>query len=289
LLLAIAPGVAHAATEVAITVDDLPVHGPLPAGASRRGIANEMLAAFRKHKVEEVYGFINSGHIADEGTRGVLEDWVKAGYPLGNHTANHPNLAKTELAKFISDIDANDETLKGVSAGKDYHWFRYPFLIEGESLEKRAAVRAHLKERGDRVAQVTIDFEDWEWNSAYARCQEKAPGRVGWLGKTYLKSALDALHESLALAKLTLNRPMKHILLLHVGAFDARMADELLSAYEREGVRFVPLKEALADGAFAEDPGVLMTHGMTFLDQLMKMKGLKYPPSPPSSVKEACK
>jgi len=30
--------------------------------------------------------------------------------------------------------------------GQDWHWFRYPFLWEGDTLEKRHAVRAYLKQ-----------------------------------------------------------------------------------------------------------------------------------------------
>ena len=41
-------------TRMAITVDDLPVHGPLPVGASRLSIAKKMLAAFDKQHLKGV-------------------------------------------------------------------------------------------------------------------------------------------------------------------------------------------------------------------------------------------
>ncbi len=52
----------------------------------------------------------------------------------------------------------------------DWHWFRYPYLREGETLEKRHAVATLLKDRGYRVAQVTLNFDDYAYNDPYTRC-----------------------------------------------------------------------------------------------------------------------
>lgn len=48
--------------EVAITIDDLPVHGDLPSGITRLDIANQIVATLNKHSIKNVYGFINAGH-----------------------------------------------------------------------------------------------------------------------------------------------------------------------------------------------------------------------------------
>jgi hypothetical protein len=54
------------AIEVAITVDDLPSHGDLPNDISRTKIAITMLAAFKKHDISGVYGFINGYNVTDQ-------------------------------------------------------------------------------------------------------------------------------------------------------------------------------------------------------------------------------
>jgi hypothetical protein len=55
-------------------------------------------------------------------------------------------------------------------------------LWEGDTLEKRRAVRAYLKEHGYRVAQVSLDFEDYAWNDAYSRCSAKGDeAAISWL------------------------------------------------------------------------------------------------------------
>lgn len=43
------------------------------------------------------------------------------------------------------------------------------------------------------------------------------------------------------------------MLLMHIGAFDARMMPRLLALYRHRGVRFVPLAEAERDPAYASD------------------------------------
>lgn len=48
---------------------------------------------------------------------------------------------------------------------------------------------------------------------------------------------------------LIFHRDIKNILLLHLGAFDALMFDELLTAYERHDIKFISIDEALQDVA----------------------------------------
>src|SRR5689334_8739649 len=46
-----------APVEVAVTVDDLPVHGQSFAGIDRAAIAERFIAAFKAHGLPPVYGF----------------------------------------------------------------------------------------------------------------------------------------------------------------------------------------------------------------------------------------
>src|SRR5689334_19819541 len=79
--------------EIAITVDDLPVHGPLPAGETRLGTAEKMIAALKAAGLRGVYGFANGGFAeANPGSDAALTAWRKAGFPLGNHSWSHANL-----------------------------------------------------------------------------------------------------------------------------------------------------------------------------------------------------
>jgi len=46
-----------------------------------------------------------------------------------------------------------------------WKFFRFPFLHEGDSYEKRNAVRQYLHERKYQLAPVTIDSNDWAWTA----------------------------------------------------------------------------------------------------------------------------
>jgi peptidoglycan/xylan/chitin deacetylase (PgdA/CDA1 family) len=161
----------------------------------------------------------------------------------------------------------------------DWHWFRYPYLREGNTLEKRNEVRAFLKERGYRVAQVTLDFWDWAFNDPYARCAAKNDqGAVAWLKETYMAQAAESLTQGQALATQIYGHDIPHVLLLHVGAFEIVMLPRLLELLEQRGFDLITLEEAQRDPAYAVDPGQLREGGSTLLHQMRDAKGLPQPP-----------
>lgn len=63
--------------DIAITVDDLPVHGELPPGVTRVALAQEHLRILKAHGVPEAYGFVNAGQLAREPERGMPPPWMR--------------------------------------------------------------------------------------------------------------------------------------------------------------------------------------------------------------------
>ncbi len=268
---------------VAITVDDLPAHGPVPPDVTRLSLHQRMLEAFAVHQAPRVYGFVNAARAADAPDHlAALHAWVDAGHPLGNHTFSHPRMQDLDLSAYLAEIDGNEPLLAElVHDPSVYRKFRYPFLIEGTSEATTLAVREHLRSRGYRVAEVTIDFFDWAFNPPYVRClslgDDEAVTRLRGL---FLDHALRMLQWSDAAAKQMYGRAIPHVLLLHVGAFGAEMMAPLLTAYERSGVEWITLDEALADPVYLDvpiEPGV--TQG-TLLDLMIEARGVAHPPRP---------
>jgi peptidoglycan/xylan/chitin deacetylase (PgdA/CDA1 family) len=288
------PVLRAAAQEVAITFDDLPAHAPLPSGTTRVGVARAILAAFKDAKIPEVYGFTNAGKLekVPEDLE-VLKVWREAGQPLGNHAYTHMNLTDNTAAGFEEDIQKNEPLLKQLMEGQDWHWFRYPYLHEGDTAEKRHAVRAYLKERGYRIAQVTMDFEDYAWNGPYARCMEKKDEKaIAWLKESYLNTAAEYMALDQKMAQQIFHREIKHVLLMHVGAFDAVMLPQLLEQMKKQGFKFVTLEAAEADPAYQTDPDAALADGGTLLDQIFDSQHLPYPPhadKPMKELRELCK
>ena len=158
------------AQQMAITFDDLPIHGDLPPGQTRLAIARSILNTLKGERLPPVYGFINGGRgTEDPQSPLVLEAWVQAGQPLGNHTWAHLDLNNETPDEFAADVVRNEPLLKRLMGKRDWHWLRYPYLHEGDTVQKRRAVRSWLGAHGYHIAEVSMDFEDYLWNAPYAR------------------------------------------------------------------------------------------------------------------------
>jgi len=266
--------------ELAITVDDLPVHGDDHPGVNRLEIAAKVIAALKATDSPVVYGFSNGEPLEwDPTVMDVLKTWGNAGYLLGNHTYSHMDLGQVRAEEFMVDIEKMDHLLDSISSGATgAKMFRYPYLSEGDTLEKRNMVREYLKRKGYRIAQVTVDYADWAWNNAYLRCavgnDEEA---IRWLRTHVVKAARRQLLHAQKLAKLLMGRDIKHILLLHVGEFNTVSLRDVLKAFNAEGVRFISLQTALADPVYEINPNLPMPDGKDFLEQLAAMKGVEDP------------
>jgi peptidoglycan-N-acetylglucosamine deacetylase len=276
------------AQEVALTFDDLPAHGPLPPGMTRLDVAKSIIATLKAANVPRVYGFINAVKLEQvPEDRAVLEEWRKAGFMLGNHTYTHMSLTDNTVEAFEKDIAANEPALRSLMGKEDWHWFRYPFLWEGNTLEKRDAVRAYLKEHGYRVAQVTLDFEDYAWNPPYARCAAKNDQKsIEWLKSSYLNTAKEYIELDQQMSQMLFGRDLKHVFLLHLGSFQTVMLPQLIELLKQKGFRFVTLDEAESDPAYQSNPNAGLKYGGTLLEQMIESHHFKYPPVPPKPMKE---
>jgi peptidoglycan/xylan/chitin deacetylase (PgdA/CDA1 family) len=280
--LMMAAGAAQAAAPVkmALTFDDLPAHSALPPGVTRMDVAGRLLAAFHDAGTGPVYGFINGVHEEREpDSVGVLSLWRAAGHPLANHTWTHKSLNGASLADWEADLVRNEPLLEKHMAGQDWRWVRYPYLNEGETPEKHIAARKALKARGYRIASVTMSFGDYAWNEPYARCMARGDtAAVAVLEASFLQAAKDSLDFERALSAKLYGRDIPYVLLMHAGAFDARMMPRLLAMYRDNGVTFVGLEEAERDKFYAADFKTQATAVPTTLEEAAKARGVALPP-----------
>ena len=250
-----------------------------PPGVSRLQVAQSILDTLKRQKLPPVYGFVNGIRTEEAPTSAaVLQAWRDAGQPLANHTWSHPDLEKITTAEFEADIEKNEPLLKQYMPDQDWHWLRYPFLHEGQTLEKHRAIRSWLKTHNYKVAEVSMDFEDYLWNAPYARCLAKGDDdAVQQLHDTYLATAESYIGTYRTLSQNLYQRDIAYVLLLHIGAFDAHMLPELLDLYRKHGFTFISLPEAEQDTAYAEDPDFAYPGGGGITEQLTAKRGLKFP------------
>jgi peptidoglycan/xylan/chitin deacetylase (PgdA/CDA1 family) len=284
-----AVGTSPARRQIALTFDDLPAHGPLPIGGDRLVIARTIIAALAQHHAP-AFGFMNATFGAgDPNAPKVLAAWRSAGLPIGNHTAGHVNLDTVGSSAFLADALHNEPAIAAVAGDSDWHWFRYPFLAEGQDASVRDTVRAGLRARGYRIAAVTMSFGDYAWNDAFARCTaRKDMTAIAALETSYLAAARAQAQRSRDLARAALGRDIPYVLLLHLGAFDARMLPRLLDLYERMGFGFTTLPEAEADPFYAGSRDLSQRGPTATLEAAANAKGLLVPANAPLPTAGVC-
>lgn len=274
------------AQQIAFTWDDLPAHSALPPGESRVEIGHKLIEAMKAAHMPPVYGFVNGIAIEREpASAPMMKDWRDAGFLLGNHTWSHMNLNTSSLADWDADLIKNEPVLQKYAAGTDWHWLRYPFLAEGDTPEKRAETRKFLADHGYRIAAVTMSFGDYMWNEPYARCVAKndTPA-IKQLESSYLQAASEDADFRRAMAKALFGHDIPYVLLMHVGAFDARMLPRLIDLYRSKGFSFVTLKEAENDPFYAAAIDPSMPDQPDSLEGAMRARNLPLPSPPKLAV-----
>jgi peptidoglycan-N-acetylglucosamine deacetylase len=296
LALATLAAAAEPRLEVALTFDDLPLNGGLPPGVTQTDIARDTLAVLRKHRIPPSYGFINAAKLerSADGAQ-ALKLWAQAGHPLANHTYTHLDLTRSSAEDFQREILRNEPALELLQldlpgkarAAHDWRWFRYPYLHEGDTLEKRRAIRAFLERNGYRIAQTTLDHEDYLWNSAHARCvAARDDESLRWLRASYLEEAREWIRFQRELARTVFGRDIRHVLLLHLGSFSPTILPDLFGLLKEEGFDIVTLERAQSDPVYALDPDFAEPRGGTLVELMMQARGIAWPADTPSKPRE---
>src|SRR5208337_551413 len=253
-----------AAQKLAITFDDLPRNGELPPGVTQAETAKNVVEILKKRHVPPVYGFVNAKKLegSPDGAEG-LKVWAAA-EPVGNHTYAHMDLEQNTAEAFEREIEEDEPTLELLESKDTWHWLRYPYLHEGDTVEKRPAVRSYLKAHGYRIAQVSMD----------------------WLRSSYLSTASAFLDLGREQAKLIYGHEINYVLLMHLGAYSSTILPDALDLLKKKGFKLVTLEEAESDAAYDGDPDVGLHDAGTMLDQWMQVKGIKDPPHAEKPYKE---
>jgi peptidoglycan/xylan/chitin deacetylase (PgdA/CDA1 family) len=260
---------AAARPRMALTFDDLPNHGPLPPGTTRLDVAKSIIGTLKARNTPPVYGFINAKQLeTSPADVEVLRLWREAGFPLGNHTFSHMDLHVNTPEDFERDVVANETTLQSLMAERDWHWFRYPYLREGNTPGKYRAVQGMLARHGYRVAQVTLSFDDYAYNDPYARCLARNDrDGLAWLEQSYRERAAASIVRGRDASRIWFGRDIDHVMLLHIGAFEMVMLPRLLEIIEQQGFALTTLEEAQKDAVY----GTILDTGRvwsgSFLDQ----------------------
>ena len=280
-----APEKPAAERTIALTVDDLPVGRGHPLAWQQR-VTRALVRRITEAGVPAT-GFVNEGKLLVddqlEARTALLQQWVDAGFDLGNHTYGHPSLFDTPLADFQDQVRRGDVVTNRLLAarGDSARYFRHPFLNVGPDLETKRAFEAWLADEGYTVAPVTHDNAEYVYALAYDHALEAGDAalqaRIADAYVAYMDTTA-AYFEGLA-ADL-FGREMAHVLLIHANALSADHLDRLVAMFRGRGYRFVSLDEALEDPAYDSEDTYVGRAGMSWLQRWAITRGARFESEP---------
>lgn len=265
---------------LAITIDDLPINGADTGLRDLRSINDRILKALGDARVPAV-GFVNEAKLYQEGEVdgriALLEAWLAAGLELGNHTWSHPDFNSVGLAAYEEEIVRGESVTRLLLAKrqKPLRLFRQTFLRTGKTLEDKAALEAYLEGRGYLPVPVTVENDDWWFNSKYAKA--RAAGDTALMKRIADEYVVHwgrmfDWYESLALQ--VFGRPIDHVVLMHQNVLNAERLPEVLALMRKRGYAFATVDEVMKDPAYAHEDRYAGPWGKSWLQRWALAEGI---------------
>jgi peptidoglycan/xylan/chitin deacetylase (PgdA/CDA1 family) len=244
--------------QVAITMDDFQPFGD--SDAEKEMNSRAILAALRAHgnqaKGLKAAAFVSGGRVNNEVGKQILSAWNDEGHIIANHTYSHWYYPNRGVEEFGQDILRCETLLQSYPRFRKL--FRFPFLKEGDTPERRDKLRAFLKERGYKNGHVTIDASDWYVDQRMrARLKENPKADLSPYRDFYLDHILERATYYDGLADRLIERKIRHTLLIHHNLLNRLFLGDLLALFERKGWKLIDAEDAFTDPIFASEPMIL--------------------------------
>lgn len=240
--------------EIALTFDDAP-RAPT-ALLGERDRAGMLLDQLKQAGVEQAGFFVVTNRLDDEGLARIGR-YADAGHLIANHSSSHGHLRATTAEAYLDDIAKADRALRPLPGFTPL--YRFPYLDEGDTVEKRDAVRAGLDNMGYGQGYVTIDTYDWYIDAlAQRHVQSGAKVDAVALCRFYVTAITASAEFYDALALEHLGRSPRHVLLLHENDVAALCLGELVDALKKQGWALARFSDAYDDPIANETPSTML-------------------------------
>lgn len=271
---------APAGRRVAITIDDGPVVNEMSDLGNFQRITNGLIGSFQAEKVP-VTIFINERQLNVPGQRdaraAVVEQWLNAGFEVGNHSYSHQSASKVPVEQFQDDVVKGEVITRALleQRGKQLVWLRYPYLHSGATAEAHQAIVDFLEKRKYRHAPVTVDYADYTFAGAYTR--ELRRGNIDVAERikhAYLDQVDVGFNYAERYSKELYGREIAQILLIHCNELNAMSLRDSIARMRNRGYAFISLDEAMQDPAY-ERPDTFAGPGGSWLSRTATVMGKK--------------
>jgi peptidoglycan/xylan/chitin deacetylase (PgdA/CDA1 family) len=259
-----------------VTVDDLPLAGAASRGdaAARRATTEALLAVLKKHGIRAV-AFVIAGNVKTPDDQAILQRWLDEGHEIGSHSNTHPSFTAATAESYLADVAASRTTLAAWLGPRQrsLRLFRFPYLQEGDTPQKVAAVRAALAAGGLRNVPVTLDGTDWSFDRRWADAVASGDAAaIDEVRQDYLAALRVAVTRTEAMADQLLGRRTPQVLLIHANAVGAANWDAMFTWLAGHGHRFASADEVLADDTFRDLPSDPARSGYGHYHRLARLR-----------------
>ncbi len=216
-----------------------------------------ILKALDKHHIKSVL-FVAGKRMNNPQGKRVLKSWDVANHKIGNHSWTHPYFPseKVSLADFEKELLKTDSLIKGYS--NYYKYFRFPYLKEGNTLEKRDGMREFLAKNGYKNGHVSVDASDWYiFGELLKNLKENSDLNIKPYRDYYLEHIYDRAQFYDSLGTALTDRKIDHVLLLHHNLTSAIFLDDLITHFKVNGWEVIDTELAYKDPFYSRIPSVL--------------------------------
>lgn len=269
--------------QICFTIDDMPlVTYGISDTVYQKLIMDKLIDGLTANKIPAM-GFVNEIKLYKNGTLNpfqvqLLKSWLDSGLELGNHTFSHPDYNSLSATDFFKEIIKGEQVTKELmsKAGKEFKYFRHPFLHTGNSKVRADSLNHFLANHGYTVAPVTIDDEDYMFAAAYKKAQDRKDTKLmKQIGIDYIdymeRKVLYFERQSVAL----FGRQINQVLLIHASALNSDYIDALAKMFIRHGYNFISLSSALEDEAYNTPITAYGSWGISWIDRWALSQGKK--------------
>lgn len=270
--LLLAAAAAQPARKIALTMDDF--HWRFLGSDEGTVLAKNrsLLSLLERENLRAAAFFVGSNVDSPIG-REVLAAWSAAGHVIANHTWSHRNYnAPGTTYEFFSGDVAQAHAVLEKTKGF-VPMLRFPALKEGDTREKRDAMRAWMKSHGYRNGHVAIDTSDWLYARELASRLEANPRYdTGRFRDAYLAHLLrmGEVYGGLATDLQYGDAPLT--LLVHYNELNVRHLANVLASFRSRGWRWVGAAEAFGHPLYGKEADIVPA-GESLLWALAKQTG----------------
>jgi peptidoglycan-N-acetylglucosamine deacetylase len=241
--------------QIAFTFDD-PNSEPTPF-LSWQEKNNGILNTLSKYNLKSAL-FVCGMRVDNENGKIIVGKWNDAGHMICNHSWSHSyfHSKKITLQDYENDFLRCD-TL--INPYKNFtKLFRFPFLKEGNTKEKRDGFREFLAANGYKTGYVTIDASDWYIDGRMRDTLKADPNAdLSPYKQFYLDHIYNRAMYYESLGVLLTGRHIKHTLLLHHNLINSMFLDDLIKMFITNGWEPVNASDAFNDPVSKITPDIL--------------------------------